>query len=662
MKIYESHAGMYNFTYLPLFAKFILDKNLDEFVRDQIRLSHEFNLPLLKHIKNYTEEQQFEIARRTSGEYLKHLAENRAKEQLETSFNRWITDQLSIIGKFDITAEDVTLFNYLRGKLFKKWLRVYPIPLEQQYALIDEIDTLLFGSTTSATNTFIEILKNKIQQESHLNEKLINTSPGIIFIFDVVSLKEIYINGNVQGVMGFTGEEVIQMGENFLPFLTHPDDLDHLFKHMQRSLLDTEGKTHQLEYRFKHKNGTYRWLRTYYTIFKRNENGKPLEVLGTTFEITGEKETALALAKREAQLLEAQSIALIGSYEWDLVNNVSVNTPQVLKIFEFENPRAHEEFMENVHPQDKAKVQQAIEQSLISGNYDCQYRYIVNGKEKFLWARSVVIFQDGKPVSMRGTIQDITQLKKIEDELVQKTKELERSNESLQQFASIASHDLKEPLRKMSMYSDMVLTLEQGKISENSHSNLGKVKASSIRMQNMIDDILAFSSITGKPRKQRVDLNAIVDQATEILEELIREKNAVIEYRDLPTALIIPPQIRQLFQNLIGNALKFSKKNTTPVIRITHSYSTEHDPDLPQRAERYLVIRVSDNGIGFKQDQAQKIFGLFTRLHSRSSYEGSGLGLSICKRVVENHGGRISAESEPDKGATFIITLPDNVA
>jgi PAS domain S-box-containing protein len=658
MKIYEFPSGMYVYKHLPAFAQYLLDHHLEEFIRDQVKLSYEVNLPLLKHMQHYTEEQIIAISKQTTAEYLTYLATNDAKAQLVNSFTRWISDQLKIVGKFDISAEDITVFNYMRGKLMKKWIRKYDIPADDKFELMDEIDNLLFGNTTSATNTFINILKQKIEEESHFNAQLINTSPGIIFIYDIEKQKDIYINGNVEEVMGYSKEEVLKMGNNFISSLTHPDDLAILIKGIENILVDDKEKSNQIEYRFRHKDGSYKWLRSYATIFKRDEAGKVLQLLGTCFEITKEKETALALVKREAQMLEAQAIAHLGSFEWDLTSNTVINTPQLQEIFEFQNHEAQTQFITRVHPEDKERVERAIAESFISGRYDCQYRYLVNDKEKVLWARGVIQFKDEKPAIMHGTVQDITQLKNIEHELMRKTKELERSNESLQQFASVASHDLKEPLRKMSMYSDMVLTLEEGKISESSLTNLEKVKSSSIRMQNMIEDILNFSSISHEARKQRVSLQKVLHDAIDILQESIAEKNAIITSDELPEAYVISSQIRQLFQNLIANALKFSKKDISPVIHISHRVTNKISEGDLEAADTYLQIIVQDNGIGFKQEYAKKIFVLFTRLHARATYEGSGLGLSICKRIVENHGGSITAESQPGQGSTFIITLP----
>ena len=162
-------------------------------------------------------------------------------------------------------------------------------------------------------------------------------------------------------------------------------------------------------------------------------------------------------------------------------------------------------------------------------------------------------------------MQDITQLKLIENELIKRTAELQRSNESLQQFASIASHDLKEPLRKMSMYTDMVLTMEPD-LSEHTKANLSKVKSSSIRMQHMIEDILNFSTITNNEQRQMVSLSAIVEDVKEILNELITEKCAVITTDGLTDAFVIKSQFLQLFQNLISNSIKFSRPEEQPMV------------------------------------------------------------------------------------------------
>jgi PAS domain S-box-containing protein len=661
MKIYEPGRDFYNFKLLPAFAKHVLDKHVDDFVSEQLRVSRVLNLPVLKHLNHLTDHQILEFGKVSAKEFLTYLINNQGGKQVALSLERWIADNLSIIGRYSVVAEDISGINYTREIALKRLLKDYPISYDDKCELSEEIDTLFFGAVTSGISAYSEILKSKIEEEAHFNAQLINTSPAIIFIFDLQKNKEIYVNGNVEEVMGYTADEVLRLEENLLSILTHPDDVPTLHDGISKIVSDTQGKTHRMEYRFKHKDGTYRWLRTYSMVFKRDADGRPVEVLGSSFEITVERETAIALSKRESQLLEAQSIAQLGSFEWNMTTNESVNTPQLIKILGFDaTHQGFERFMSHVHPLDRDRVQRQVTDAFRSGSFDSQYRYVVDGSEKVLWTRGVIVFDNRKPVIMRGTVQDITQLKRIEDELIKKTKELEKSNESLQQFASIASHDLKEPLRKMSMYTDLVMTTEEKKLTEGSHLNLEKVKASSIRMQNMIDDILNFSTISRQEQKQKTDLTSVIAEVKSLLEGVIKEKSASITCDHLPEANVIPSQFRQLFQNLFSNALKFVKQNEKPAIHITHKFvdATELQSRDLQPAEVYLEITVADNGIGFKQEHAQKIFGLFARLHGRAVYEGSGLGLAICKRIVENHGGIIRAESNPGQGAAFIITIP----
>ena len=365
------------------------------------------------------------------------------------------------------------------------------------------------------------------------------------------------------------------------------------------------------------------------------------------------------ISKKEEQLLEAQSIAHIGSYDWDIVNNTTIDSPELRRIFEMES-KGLEPWMNRVHPEDIGKVTAALETAYKTGNYECEFRYNAADSVKEIWARGLVTTEGGKPVRMIGTVQDITDRKAIEDTLLLKTIELERSNEDLQQFASIASHDLKEPLRKISMFSEMIAASEGATLSAGAQKNLNKIGDATLRMGTLIDDILSYSSLNHQEQPQTISLQRLAAEVTDFLEHTIREKAAIIEFESLNDAYVIPFQFRQLFQNLIVNSLKFSKPDVSPHISI----STKKVPVSKVEAEgvkpanSYLQIVFRDNGIGFSQEDADKIFGLFNRLHSKKQYEGTGLGLSICRKVVENHGGTIQAISAPGDGAAFHILIP----
>jgi PAS domain S-box-containing protein len=649
---------MYRYKYLPGFAQFILKDHLNEFVQEQLELSFQLNIPLLASLtQRFSKEELLEISKKTSVEYLDYLKQNHAYEQIKASNEKWIKDQLEIIGKFQITGQDITLIAYMRQQAFRKFIPLYSNTIEQALELSKEIDTLMLGTTTTAIDIYVNILKGRIEEESLLSNKLIAASPAITFLFDIVHNKEIFVSGKVAEVMGYTPDELIAMGENVLLLLTHPDDIKSIGESIEELVERNNDSVSQIEYRFLHKDGSYRWLRTYYVVFRRDELGLPVELLGKTFEVTSEKETALALQKREQQLLEAQALAHIGSYEWNMKENYSVNTPEVYKIFEMDHNEHFEEFMEHVHPDDLQKVTDAIANSFSTGNYDCEYRYIKNGNEKVIWSLGKVEFENNTPARMVGTVQDVTEIKAMEKDLLLKTNELEESNKSLQQFASIASHDLKEPLRKISMFADMVMESEKERLSQTSMDRLQRMQASSKSMMKMIQDILAFSMLEAKQQKEKVDLNEVVKEVMDLLEERIKEKKAEIQCEKLPEAYVIPSQFRQIFQNLISNALKFSKKDVSPKIDIRYKWIQHHVNTL-KPSSKYLQLDICDNGIGIEGEYLEIIFDLFKRLHPKAEYEGSGLGLAIAKRIVDNHEGLITATSQPGKGACFRIIIP----
>lgn len=621
-------------------------------------MSFRLNIPLLAGLLQRFSKAELEVlSKKTAIEYLTYLKENRAYDQVKQSAERWMADQLEVIGKFQITGQDITLINYIRQQILRKFIPLYTNNLTQALELSREIDTWMLGSSTTSIDIYVSILKDKIEEESLFSNKLIAASPAITFLFDIVHNREIFISGKVKEVMGYTPEDLLAMGENVLLQITHPDDIEIIAKGLEELVEHNNDTVGRIEYRFLHKNGSYRWLRTYYVVFKRDELGRPVELLGKTFEVTSEIETALALQKREQQLLEAQALAHIGSFEWDIRDRHSVNTPEVYRIFEMAEDEKYEEFMDHVHPEDMQKVEDAVAKSFETGQYDCEYRYIKNGKEKMVWSLGRVEFENGKPVRMVGTVQDITEIKAIEKELLEKTKQLEQSNKSLQQFASVASHDLKEPLRKISMFADMVMEAERNRLSEDSMNKLIRMQASAQSMMQMIQDILSFSMLESRQQKTKADLNDIVKEIMDLLDERIKEKGAEICYDRLPKVYIIPSQFRQMLQNLISNALKFSKKNTPSKITINYSWIDHTLPGM-KPSSKYLQLNVCDNGIGIEREYLETIFDLFKRLHSKAEYEGSGLGLAITKRIIDNHDGAITATSKPGEGACFHIIIP----
>ena len=241
---------------------------------------------------------------------------------------------------------------------------------------------------------------------------------------------------------------------------------------------------------------------------------------------------------------------------------------------------------------------------------------------------------------------------------------LESANRDLDRFAFMASHDLQEPLRKIRTFSDLLATKYRGNLDDDANGYIGRIQSAAARMQALIKDILAFSKLTGeKDNFEFTDLNILLDEALGDLETPIRDKNAHISIaQPLPALEVNPGLIRPLFYNLISNALKYSKEEVAPVINIRFELSAghinTHNNNHKESAGKYCRIYIEDNGIGFDQVYAEQVFEMFRRLHVSSAFEGTGIGLALCKKIVEKHHGFIAAHSKPNEGATFIVTLP----
>ena len=261
------------------------------------------------------------------------------------------------------------------------------------------------------------------------------------------------------------------------------------------------------------------------------------------------------------------------------------------------------------------------------------------------------------------TFSDYTPVKQLQLQLEQKVEELKRLNKNLEEFAYAASHDLKEPIRKIHFFSDRLKSRLAERQDKEETALVERMEKAAQRMGLLVDDLLEYSHVSrGVDKMEAIDLNQKVAKVLEDLELTVLEKKARIDVGPLPTIKGHRRQVQQLFQNLVGNALKYSKEGEPPVISITSrevsgSEPTDRGPALdPHR--HYHLIEVRDNGIGFEQEHAERIFNVFTRLHGKGEYSGVGVGLSIVRKVVENHHGLIWAESEPGKGATFKVLLP----
>src|ERR1044072_3171917 len=248
-------------------------------------------------------------------------------------------------------------------------------------------------------------------------------------------------------------------------------------------------------------------------------------------------------------------------------------------------------------------------------------------------------------------------VKELNHRLLENIERLESANRDLDRFAFMASHDLQEPLRKMRTFSDLLFVKYQEVLDAPAVNYITRIQNAAVRMQTLISDILAFSRINNeKDTFVNYNLNLILQEVLDELDSTIQEKKGRLEIQELPAIDVNPGLIRPLFESLLSNALKYSKKDEPPVIIIRSEIVTA--TTTSKEPLQYCRIYVQDNGIGFDQVYAEQIFDMFRRLHVHSEFEGTGIGLTLCKKIVEKHNGFISVQSKVGKGSTFIISLP----
>ena len=297
---------------------------------------------------------------------------------------------------------------------------------------------------------------------------------------------------------------------------------------------------------------------------------------------------------------------------------------------------------------------------------DCKAEVQIAVKERTPVQLSLTALELEEGASLSIILTDLTAQKRTQQQLLENNRQLaeinlalEESNHDLQQFASIASHDLQEPLRKIQIFSTLLKEKEET-LTPESRKNLQKIIDSSARMKTLIIDILHYSKLSANDSDwECVDLAEIVAELKEDFELVLEDKKAVIQSSSLPCIDVNKGQIRQVFQNIINNALKFAKADVPPIIQISTKRLAQKSFTSPEQKDgAFYLITIEDNGIGFDQKYVDNIFYLFARLNSKNKYEGTGIGLAIAKKIIEKHNGMITAFGTEGKGAVFQIILP----
>lgn len=445
----------------------------------------------------------------------------------------------------------------------------------------------------------------------------------------------------------FTGASLEQIqGWGWLDSL-HPDDRQRTAEIWSdavehRSLYETE-------YRLRHHDGEYRdvWVRGVPVL---SQDGSLREWVGTCTDVTGRRhaERQILRASLYARtLLESSLDPLVTIGKDGRIMDVNRATEQITGVLR--EQLIGSDFCDYFTDPDKARegYQRVFAEGAVR-DYPLAIRSGSGAVTDVLYNATLFQDQDGRVEGIFAAARDITERKRAQEELRRYAEELQRSNTELQEFAFVASHDLQEPLRKITAFSERLRDRSCGQLDDTSLDYLNRMHSAAGRMGALIDSLLDYSRVSTRAMPfQTVDLAATLLGILADLEQRIQDSGARIVVQTLPTVEGDPTQLRQLFQNLLANALKFHAPGAAPSIEV--------------RAERWdgrWRISVADNGIGFDLAYAEKIFRPFQRLHGRNEYEGSGMGLAICRKIAQRHGAQIDVTSRPGQGATFTVSLP----
>ena len=480
---------------------------------------------------------------------------------------------------------------------------------------------------------------------------------------------------------GFTGTDIRDFGSaNQLMQYVHELDRQRVQQAMQWALQPESGGHYEIEFRISRRDdGQTRWLLAKGQAYF-DEHEKPYRFSGTAQDVTQQILTRQLTEEAQEGLRGAIELAQLGTWHYDLITGHIEYSPR-LRAWHGLSPDeliTTERAFRLVHPADWSLVRTSMQQAIAPGSdgyYDVEYRVSdPDGGERILHSQGkAYLNQAGQTYKISGTVQEVTQQRQahlaLEQQVAQRTLQLEtylealqRSNDNLQQFAYIASHDLQEPLRKIQQFGDLLKTRYAPSQSDE-WVYLERMQLAASRMSTLIRDLLSFSRIATQPdTREPLSLAELVQTVLLDLDLLIAETGATIVIGLLPTLEGDALQVQQLVQNLLSNALKFVRPGVAPQIEVRAGWvAYENLPEnvTPKRiALAYHRLDVTDNGVGFDEKYLDRIFQVFQRLHGKGEFGGTGIGLAICEKVVSNHGGAITARSQPGLGTTFSAYFP----
>ena len=507
---------------------------------------------------------------------------------------------------------------------------------------------LLMSGTLTNVNQ-LKVLQTELEEKNQFLDAVLAQSNSAIFIVDIETKHLKFANKQVNSLWGYSNEELEQyIHEERLSALIHPQDIAAVKHHIETLKASKPHETITFESRVLHKQGHWLWSLFSNAAYSTDLQGNPREILGSAVDVTKIKEREENNKRLAKEFLDTFEQAAVGIAHVGLDGSWLKVNRKICEILGYErNELLALNFQKITYPDDLSRDESLLK-TLLDGesNYYTMEKRYIRKDGAIVWARltvSIVRHDDGTSNHFISVIEDINQQKRLENDLL-------KSNEELEQFAYVASHDLKEPLRTMQTYTSYLIADLKANKTERIKQDKEFIDKASKRMTSLIDDLLRFSRI-GNAEVQLVEANLsdIIQHVVDDLQTKINETQTTLEFdKKLPNVITDPAQLRLVFQNLIQNAIKFCSEGTTPSISIS----------VEPKNDKYLLIHVKDNGIGIEPANQAQIFGLFKKLHSDTEYQGTGLGLAIVKKIMQSLSGDISLVSAPKQGSTFTLQIP----
>jgi len=527
--------------------------------------------------------------------------------------------------------------------------------------------------TNDASNmdlNYLRLLFTELGADAFLNNyrNLADFFPALVYVYDAEKKKIGYVNKQFSSLLGYSYDDLLAFDYDWKKIVFEEDI--KTYEEALGKLANLQGdESYSYENRLSNKAGDWRYFRTRGTVLRRSLDGKAEAMLFVAEDITDQLVTNQELEKTKALIKQTEQMHHFGIYSYDPAKdefNLSEGIYELLELEKKLNPSPGIKLLlDFVLPEDMDKLEE-LQKQLEKGTADFENEFGIlttAGNIKILKnIMKVVHDESGNVIKYVGSLRDITKDRMYERELQRTIKELDTSNRELEDFAYIASHDMQEPLRKITTFSSRLNDKFSDVLGAEGKIYVNRMISAATNMRSLIENLLEVSRATRNNHPLiPTDLNNILPSVLNNLEINIEEEGVTVNIEnELPVIDAVPVLMHQLFSNLIANAIKFRSADP-PVIAIASRLIDKKEREEHLLSEKpYYEISIADNGIGFEQEFAEKVFQIFQRLHGKAEYPGSGIGLSICKKIVEKHNGIIYAKSKPGMGSTFYIILPEN--